>query len=146
MFLRKSAPFALAIIRRSLRATSSDRGPDIRPPPTDDLTTSSLKKNLPLGDGVTLPLATELVLALYMVSLVLATIPQHIHCDARSKARSYLSVVGNVGQDTRDETHVDEGHPSVAGGPAEVLVAVGIEFYRSMSVCVLELHFHNFGH
>lgn len=122
--------------------TGSNRDPDIRPLSTVDQITSSLRKNLPLGDGVTLPLATELVLALHMVSLVLASISQHIECDRLSRARSYLGVVGNVGQDTGDETHVDEGQPSVAGGPAEVLVAVGIEFYRSMSAVVLEWHFH----
>ena len=41
---------------------------------------------------------------------------------------SYLVVVSKVGQNTGDQSHVDEREHGMARGPAPVLVAVGIEF------------------
>lgn len=47
---------------------------------------------------------------------------------------SYLGLVGNISQNTGDDTHVHNRQPSMARGPAEVLVAVGVEFYVDQSV------------
>lgn len=51
---------------------------------------------------------------------------------------SYLGLVGNISQDTGNDTHVQNRQPSMARGPAEVLVAVGVEFYVDQSVHVHE--------
>ena len=49
---------------------------------------------------------------------------------------TYLSLKGEVGQDTWDQAHVDEREPGMAGSPAEVLVAVGVEFCRrALALC-----------
>ena len=47
--------------------------------------------------------------------------------------RTYLGLVGDVGQNTGDQAHVHKGQPGMARSPAEVLVAVGVEFCSSVS-------------
>lgn len=43
---------------------------------------------------------------------------------------AYLRLVGNVAQGAGDQGHVEEREPGMARRPAEVLVAVGVEFCR----------------
>lgn len=52
------------------------------------------------------------------------------------ETNAYLGSVGKVGQSTGDGDHVHKGHPCIARGPAEVLVAVGVEFCQSVSHCL----------
>lgn len=49
---------------------------------------------------------------------------------------AYIGPVGKVGQSTGDGDYVHKGHPGIARGPAEVLVAIGVEFCRSVSHCL----------
>lgn len=76
---------------------------------------------LVFSDGIALPLAPKLILALLVVSRVL---------DRRVPPKetfTNLGVVGNVGQDAGDQAHVHEGQPSMARCPAKVLVTVCVE-------------------
>lgn len=72
---------------------------------------------LPLGNRISSPLSSELVFALCQSA------------SSFSKSRqSYVSLVSDIGQSTRDQGHVDERQPGVAGSPFEVLPSVGVEF------------------
>jgi hypothetical protein len=64
-----------------------------------------LNHSLPLGNCVSLPLAAELKFALQFVSPLLLVVRI---CAGNLGSGSYLGLVGNVGQDTGDDTHVHD--------------------------------------
>lgn len=51
------------------------------------------------------------------------------------RSGTYLGLVGDKGQGSRNSDRVDNGGPGVARGPAEVLVSVGVELWIYVSDC-----------
>lgn len=89
---------------------------------------SSFRNNLPLDHGVSLALATEFEQALRTVSEVPRKLVSSL-APSGEVGSTYLGLVGDESQRSRDGDGIDDGGPGVTRGPLEVLVAVGVELW-----------------